>query len=106
MKILESFDIIKKEFAQIVSTVEFTICPLVNCLLETQCIQLRSEEQDDFDRQKIALYGYSDLIQKTAEQQAHKEKSFMQAQEAERQKEASPRYRRKKERENSTLKKQ
>ena len=34
MKIIEHFDVIKKEFAQVMSTVEFTICPLVNCLLE------------------------------------------------------------------------
>ena len=37
---------------------------------------MQAEEQDDLDRQKIALYGHTELLQKTAEMQAHKEKSL------------------------------
>ena len=81
--VLDKFDLIKKDFDVISQTVDYTLCPLVNCLLENQCIQMRAEEQDDLDRQKIALYGHTDLLQKTAELQAQKEKNITSALEVE-----------------------
>ena len=58
---------------------------------------MRSEEQDDHDREKIAMYGHTELLQRTAEMQAQKEKSLLQAIDSARAKEASPRERRKRE---------
>ena len=60
---------------------------------------MQAEEQDDHDRQKIALYGHTELLHKTAEMQAHKEKSLAQVIEIEKAKDASPREQRKRERE-------
>ena len=37
-KVLERFETIRREFGTLQSTVDCTLCPLVNCLLENQCI--------------------------------------------------------------------
>lgn len=42
--------------------IETTISPLVVCMLETQLMQLSVEQQDDIDRQQIALYGMQSQI--------------------------------------------
>ena len=39
------------------TTLNEVICPLSVILLENQCIQMKSEEQDEIDRAKIAMYG-------------------------------------------------
>ena len=53
----DRMDIIVREQTDINEVVEQTLCPLVTCLFENQNIQMRAEEQDEIDRNKIALYG-------------------------------------------------
>ena len=43
-RILERFNNIKKEFDGIIQTVTHALCPVVCCLLESQCTQLACEE--------------------------------------------------------------
>ena len=62
-KIVERFNQIKAEFNNLVQTVDFTLCPIVTCLFENQCIQMKAEEQDDLDKLKIALFGQKDNLQ-------------------------------------------
>ena len=72
--IVDRFNAIQKEFTDLKQTVDFTLCPIVNCLFENQAIQMRCEEQEDIDKLKIAMYGHKDGIQKQAEQAAFKER--------------------------------
>ena len=73
-KILDRFNSIKSEFENLVKTVDFTLCPLVTCLFENQCIQLQCEEQEDLDKLKIAMYGNKDNLQAQSERLAHMQK--------------------------------
>ena len=68
--ILDRFSAIKREFDSVLKTVTFTLCPIVTCLFENQCIQMACEEQNELDRLKIALYGHKAGIQREAETRA------------------------------------
>lgn len=55
-KLINNMDKLSRQVNEVNESIE-TICTITLCLVESQCMQIRSEEQDDEDKLKIALYG-------------------------------------------------
>jgi hypothetical protein len=53
---MERLDILTKKVNEVMESVE-SICTITLCLTESQCMQIRSEEQEEEDKQRIALMG-------------------------------------------------
>ena len=52
-------DILTKKVNEVMESIE-SMCTISLCLMESQCMQIRAEEQEDEDKQKIALMGQKD----------------------------------------------
>ena len=55
-KLIDRIEVLTKKVDDVNESIE-SICTITLCLLESQCMQLRSEEQDDQDKVNIALMG-------------------------------------------------
>lgn len=55
-KLIDRIDVLTKKVNDVNESIE-SICTISLCLLESQCMQIRAEEQDDEDKVKIALMG-------------------------------------------------
>ena len=67
-KLIDRIDVLTKKVNDVNESIE-SICTISLCLLESQCMQIRAEEQDDEDKVKIALMGQKDA--KTEEHYQH-----------------------------------
>lgn len=56
-KIVARFAQLETDYLKTKEFIEICISPLMVCLLEFQNVQLKSDEQEEQDRSKIALYG-------------------------------------------------
>ena len=55
-KLAEGIDALSRQVLGINKSIE-SLCTISLCLIESQCMQIRSEEQDDQDKAKISLMG-------------------------------------------------
>ena len=56
MKLINKIEVLTKKVDDMNESIE-SICTIILCLMESQCMQIRAEEQDDIDKQKISLMG-------------------------------------------------
>jgi hypothetical protein len=63
-KLIERIDVLTKRVNEVTESME-SVCTISLCLMESQCMQIRAEEQDDEDKQKIALMGQKENPQST-----------------------------------------
>lgn len=57
-KLVAGVEHLSKQVQEVNESIE-SICTITLCLVESQCMQIRAEEQDDIDKQNIALMGVS-----------------------------------------------
>jgi predicted nuclease with TOPRIM domain len=57
-KLVAGVEHLSKQVQEVNESIE-SICTITLCLVESQCMQIRAEEQDDLDKQNIALMGIS-----------------------------------------------
>lgn len=69
-KLIDKIEVLTKKVDDVNESIE-SICTISLCLLESQCMQLRSEEQDDQDKVNIALMGQKDGPKQQEEQEHH-----------------------------------
>lgn len=55
-KLVAGVEHLSKQVAEVNESIE-SVCTICLCLIESQCMQIRSEEQDDSDKKQIALTG-------------------------------------------------
>ena len=56
MKLINKIEALQKKVDELNESIE-SICTIILCLMESQCMQIRAEEQDDIDKLKISLMG-------------------------------------------------
>ena len=55
-KLVAGVEHLSKQVHDVNESIE-SVCTICLCLIEGQCMQIRSEEQDDVDKHNIALTG-------------------------------------------------
>ena len=55
-KLINGLDKLSKQVNDVNESIE-SICTVTLCLMESQCMQVRAEEQEDLDKLNISLMG-------------------------------------------------
>lgn len=55
-KLINGIDTLSSQVAAVNESIE-SICTVTLCLIESQCMQIRAEEQEDSDKADISLMG-------------------------------------------------